>query len=125
MTEIAEPFDRATPVAPLAIPVLLTTDLTRSILTYEALGFEVKRAGADYLIARGYGVEFHISRVGAIPTPHCVSAYLRVPDADALYQEFNRAAPGLASPADKPWGMREFHYIDPDGNLINVGAMVE
>jgi hypothetical protein len=25
---------------------------------------------------------------------------------------------------DKPWGMREFAIVDPDGNLIRIGQAV-
>jgi hypothetical protein len=30
--------------------------------------------------------------------------------------------PRLIRVEDKPWGMRELAVIDPDGNLIRVGA---
>jgi hypothetical protein len=26
---------------------------------------------------------------------------------------------------DKPWGLREFAVIDPDGNLLRIGQLLE
>lgn len=114
-------IDRNAATVPLAIPVLLTTDPDRAFQTYDAIGFGVVRAAPGYLIVRGFGVEFHVSQVTEIPLPHCVSAYLRVPDVAVLFEKFKAANVNIAPPVDKPWGLREFHFIDVDGNLLNVG----
>jgi hypothetical protein len=51
----------------------------------------------------------------------------RVNDADQFYQEFAAQSipaegiPRLTTPADQPWGMREFTLVDPSGNLVRVG----
>lgn len=125
MTASSASIDRSAAVVPLAIPVLLTTDPDRALATYEAIGFTVIRPAPGYLIARGFGAEFHISQVSEIPLPHCVSAYLRVPDVAALFDSFAKANAKLTPPADKPWGLREFHFVDGDGNLINVGQIID
>jgi hypothetical protein len=26
---------------------------------------------------------------------------------------------------DKPWGLREFAIVDPDGNLLRIGQVIE
>jgi hypothetical protein len=26
---------------------------------------------------------------------------------------------------DKPWGLREFAVVDPDGNLIRIGQVID
>jgi hypothetical protein len=26
--------------------------------------------------------------------------------------------------ADKPWGLREFALVDPDGNLLRIGQVI-
>jgi len=50
-----------------------------------------------------------------------------VADVNALSRAFAAAAlPGAGIPrldavADKPWGMREFAVVDPDGNLLRIG----
>jgi uncharacterized glyoxalase superfamily protein PhnB len=53
--------------------------------------------------------------------------YLRVADVEAVYRAFTGAGlpqagmPRMDVLADKPWGMREFAVVDPDGNLLRVG----
>ncbi len=125
MTSFAETFDRTTVTVPLAIPVLLTTNVRRAAETYAGIGFNVTEAAHNYLILRREGVELHISHVAHIPEPHCVSAYVRVADVNAWHAAFkNGRAKRLSSPDDKPWGLREFHFIDEDGNLLNVGQIL-
>ncbi len=111
---------------PLAIPVLLSTDIERSVETYDSKGFAVVRAAHNYLILRRRAVEVHVSSVAQIPEPHCVSAYIRVADVDEWYSAFKIGpAKRLSEISDKPWGMREFHFIDDDGNLLNIGQMLQ
>jgi hypothetical protein len=38
-----------------------------------------------------------------------------------LAQPPQKGIPRLDALADKPWGMREFAIIDPDGNLLRIG----
>ena len=51
----------------------------------------------------------------------------RVLDAESIYRAFalaelpRRGIPRLDALEDKPWGMREFAMVDPDGNLIRIG----
>lgn len=110
---------------PLAIPVLISTDIARASETYASKGFSVVNAAHNYLILRRHAVELHISSVTHIPEPHCVSAYIRVSDVDDWHAAFkNGRAKRLSTVEDKPWGMREFHFIDDDGNLLNIGQML-
>ncbi|WP_052699152.1 VOC family protein [Hyphomicrobium sp. 99] len=110
---------------PLAIPVLLSTNIERSVETYDSKGFNIVRAAHNYLILRRRAVEVHVSSVAHIPEPHCVAAYIRVADVDEWYSAFkNGPAKRLSEISDKPWGMREFHFIDDDGNLLNIGQML-
>jgi len=62
----------------------------------------------------------------AIPmsrTPdHSWFAYLHVSDAAGLYDETVRnGVPAWHPLADKPWGMREFAIVTPDGHRIVFG----
>jgi uncharacterized glyoxalase superfamily protein PhnB len=52
-----------------------------------------------------------------------VAIYVSVRDIDPLWERVYRAAPPtrLRSLETKPWGMREFHVMDPDGCLIRFG----
>ncbi|MDO7874568.1 hypothetical protein Q5H93_07480 [Hymenobacter sp. ASUV-10] len=47
---------------------------------------------------------------------------------EALHESY-AAVPGLLRPghalAVRPWGMREFYILDPDGNLLKFGEPVE
>lgn len=115
------------------IPVLPSRDIGRTKALYEALGFACAIAGAagDYLIIRRDWVELHFWLFPELqPERNTVSAYIRVADADAAGLIFAGHA-GFSPrsrylpPSDKPWGMREAHFIDPDGNLLNIGSPLD
>lgn len=53
---------------------------------------------------------------------HSWFAYLHVQDASALYQEIEQNGVEIWHKlADKPWGMREFAIVTPDGHRIVFG----
>lgn len=53
---------------------------------------------------------------------HSWFAYLHVQNASALYQEIaNNGVEIWHMLADKPWGMREFAVVTPDGHRIVFG----
>jgi uncharacterized glyoxalase superfamily protein PhnB len=125
MMTLPNELHRAGVTVPLAIPVLLSTKIARAAETYGSKGFTVVNAAHNYLILRMRAVELHVSSVPHIPEPHCVSAYIRVDDVDEWHAAFqNGPAKRLSGLEDKPWGMREFHFIDDDGNLLNIGQML-
>ncbi|GGR09950.1 bleomycin resistance protein [Kitasatospora griseola] len=113
-------FERVAPVVPVR-------DLASALARYRRLGFTADA----YEDGRGYGfvsrgaVELHLTewaehdplRTGAV-------VYLYVSDADAVHTEWTAAdLPGrLTDPADTPYGLREFGYVDPDGTLHRVGS---
>jgi hypothetical protein len=56
---------------------------------------------------------------------HSWFAYLHVRDASALYQEFLRKKVEIwHSLEDKPWKMREFAVVTPDGHRIVFGQPI-
>jgi predicted enzyme related to lactoylglutathione lyase len=56
---------------------------------------------------------------------HSWFAYLHVNDAAGLYEETVRKGAKLWHPlADKPWGMREFAIVTPDGHRIVFGEKI-
>jgi Glyoxalase/Bleomycin resistance protein/Dioxygenase superfamily len=125
MMTLPDEIHRTGVAVPLAIPVLISTNIERAAETYESKGFTVANAAHNYIILRRRAVELHISSVTQIPEPHCVSAYIRVNDVDEWHCAFkNGSAKRLSGLEDKPWGMREFHFIDDDGNLLNIGQML-
>ncbi len=47
-------------------------------------------------------------------------------DVDALYAEFvERKAIIKMPPTNMPWGLREMHVADPDGNVIRFGSSID
>lgn len=119
-------------VATTAAPILPTTDVTAALDRYRALGFEADAYGEDdgdpiYGFLKFGAASLHLCRVDRVdPTTSMVSCYLYVADADALHARWS--ASGVAgrygAPVDTPYGLREGHYIDPDGNLIRYGSSV-
>ncbi len=112
-----------------ACPILPSRDLAVTQLFWTALGFKGDRDHADYLILDRDGVELHFFRAPDHDPATCYAgAYLRLMDTAALDAEWGAldlpatGVPRLIRVEDKPWGMRELAVIDPDGNLIRLGA---
>lgn len=115
----------------VTIPILPSGDLDRTTAFYDALGFIVRGrypAPHDYLILRRGDVELHFVRLpGVVPDQSIAACYLRVDDVNAVHAAFAKAAlpgqgiPRMSTVEDKPWGMREFHVVDPDGTLLRIG----
>ncbi|MCJ0824450.1 VOC family protein [Luteimonas sp. 50] len=117
-----------------AHPVLMAKDVAESVQFYRTLGFSL--AFADRPEAPRYagivrdGVELHIQWADATqwayPTDRPAYRF-RVTDVDAIYQEFlaggsinattGQGSP-WSSPAETPWGTREFHLRDPGQNSL-------
>ena len=57
---------------------------------------------------------------------HSWFAHALVENVDDVYQEFvNRGAKILSFIADKPWGIREFSVVTPDGHRIVFGQLIK
>ncbi|HYU15112.1 MAG TPA: glyoxalase superfamily protein [Candidatus Acidoferrum sp.] len=47
-------------------------------------------------------------------------------DVDRLYEEFRRRKAIIKMPpTDRPWGLREMHVADPDGNILRFGSGID
>ena len=56
---------------------------------------------------------------------HSYFVYLTVEGLDQIYQELSaRGAQMLSTPANKPWGLREFGIRTPDGHRIMFGEPI-
>jgi catechol 2,3-dioxygenase-like lactoylglutathione lyase family enzyme len=114
-------------------PVLMARDVTASLAFYARLGFvEAFRdvpATPRYAGVRQGAVELHLQWADPGQWAHSGDrpAYrFPTPDVDALYAEslaagaVAREADGgpYSTPADTPWGTREFHVRDPGGNVL-------
>ena len=111
-------------------PVFAALDVKKALAVYALLGFTVDEFGEDvpypiYGFMRRDAVELHIARVPYIDkktTNAC--CYLYVDDADALFTRWSSVEHQgtLHPPRDTGYGLREFGFVDQDGNLIRVGS---
>jgi hypothetical protein len=112
-------------------PILPSRDLGETRQFYERLGFESwwkGRATWDYeIVSRGNLVLHFFLENSLVPGENGNSCYLRVLDADQLHAELSnlqlpvQGIPRLTTPANQPWGMREFTIVDLSGNLLRIG----
>ena len=113
-------FERVAPILPVA-------DLDATLERYRLLGFAVEpyRGGERYGFVQRGPVQLHLREVSLVdPDQARTHVYLYVDDADALHAEWTRAGVDgeLNPPFDTDYGLREFGYVDPDGNLHRVGS---
>lgn len=119
----------------LAIPVMPARDLAETIEFYKPLEFGLAYRHPelnDYIILRRGPFELHFFQWPELDIQTSFTGcYLRVSDVDATYQSFAaarlpaRGTPSLGGVIRHAWGMREFHLIDCNGNLLRVGEPVK
>ncbi len=118
-----------------AIPVLPCRDLDETVAFYGRLGFELvyEQEEPDPYAILGWGeVEIHLFVPGADAAEAALGGcYLRVADADVVLRSWRTldlpasGVPRISPIADRAWGMREFEVIDPNGNRVRVGHILE
>jgi catechol 2,3-dioxygenase-like lactoylglutathione lyase family enzyme len=122
------------PALDVAIPIMPCHDMPGVIAFYHRLGFVLMGDwyAMGYAILRRGAVEIHLFRhLAHQPEAALSGCYVRVADADRLYDDWSRLGladhgiPRLVPPENKSWGMREFAIVDPSGNLMRVGSMIE
>ncbi|HEX2726162.1 MAG TPA: VOC family protein [Beijerinckiaceae bacterium] len=121
------PRERAT-----VAPILPARDFEQTAQFYEALGFAVAslyQPPDAYLIMRRGDVELHFFPHAELdPATSICGCYIRTGEVDVVYEAFARAGlpatgiPRLTPLSERPWGMREFAVIDPNGSLLRIGA---
>lgn len=113
---------------PTVTPILPVNDMSEACDFYRLLGFDVTAYDDGYAWVRSCGWEIlHLRLVDAFePDANETSAYLHVADVDAWRAAMAGTAGGHAvdAPQDTPWGMREFSFTDPSGNLVRLGQNV-
>lgn len=116
-----------------AIPTLPSRSLSDTLAFYQRLGFdgEILGVGDSYAILRRGAVELHFfSHRELRPADSSAGCYIRVLDVESIHQAFalsqlpQRGIPRMDALEDKPWGMREFAIVDPDGNLMRIGQVL-
>jgi catechol 2,3-dioxygenase-like lactoylglutathione lyase family enzyme len=113
-------------------PILPARDFEATARFYQRLGFAVVsqyQPPDAYLILRRGEVELHFfPHFELDPAASYAGCYIRVADVDAWFNLARQAGlpdagiPRLVALRDRPWGMREFAVIDPNGSLLRIGA---
>jgi len=106
-----------------AVPVLRTEDLATSTSFWEAAGFRVERLGDDFALAERDGVELHLVELRPASRDRG-ELYLHTRDIDGVHAAWSAAGLPVGELRDEPWGMREFHLVDPSGNRLRVGQSI-
>lgn len=118
------------PAHDLAIPTLPSRSIAATVAFYDRLGFaaSLPGGGGAYAILTRGTIELHFfGHPDLDPATSSAGCYIRVGDADGLHAAFAPAGlpahgiPRLDAPATRPWRMREFAVVDPDGNLLRIG----
>jgi uncharacterized glyoxalase superfamily protein PhnB len=108
------------------MPELPLDDVTAGVAHYrDVLGFTVNYAQDNLgVMDRDKARVLLIART---PRHHGIgSACVYVEDADALYQELRSKGANVQSePISRPWGLREFAVLDPEGNRLTFAQTFE
>lgn len=120
--------------ADLSIPTLPCRSVSAAVAFYHRLGFGggAHAFNSDYAILRRGSVELHFFAYKALVPAHSTAGcYIRVLDVDDIYRAFSAVQlprtgiPRMDLLEDKPWGLREFAIVDPDGNLLRIGQIIQ
>ena len=103
-------------------PILRVTDMGRSVEYFiRVLGFE--REWGDQVFASLRRGEAVLMLAAGDQGRGGAWLYVGVEDVDTLCEEIQpRGAVIRLGPANYPWGARELHVEDPDGNVIRFGS---
>lgn len=111
-------------------PILPARNFDETVGFYAAFGFDAIRREDAYLILRRDNIELHFFAWRELDASKSYAGcYIRVADVDAYARSFDLTSlpregiPRLIPLETKPWGMREFALIDPNGSLIRIGSV--
>jgi catechol 2,3-dioxygenase-like lactoylglutathione lyase family enzyme len=117
----------------LAIPILPCRSVDAATEFYRKLGFEggAHEFNREYAIFKRGAIELHFfTHRELVPTESSAGCYIRVRDVMSIFEACSASGlPGAGLPRmdrleDKPWGLREFAIVDPDGNLLRIGQVI-
>jgi lactoylglutathione lyase len=116
--------------------ILYVRDLDRSIAFYrDVVGLSFKFTESGYAEFNTEGVKFALFERAKLPSligrpatdggPSGEIAFV-VDDVDAEATRVRAAGVEILSgPVDRPWGHRTFHFLDPDGNVVEFAQEIE
>jgi predicted enzyme related to lactoylglutathione lyase len=126
-----ESFDRPCETRPAGLlekimPEFPLADVPAGVVHYrDALGFRVNYEQSDLAVMDRDDVRLLLVARTQRHTG-IGSAYVYVHDADALHAELRRRGADVqGDPVSRPWGLREFHVLDLEGNRITFGQPFE
>jgi catechol 2,3-dioxygenase-like lactoylglutathione lyase family enzyme len=118
----------------LAIPILPSRSISKTTEFYKRFGFQggAHSFNSDYAILLRGDIELHFfAHKELVPSESFAGCYLRVLDVESIYSAFSvtvlprEGIPRMGTLEDKPWGLREFAIVDPDGNLLRIGQVMQ
>ncbi len=109
-----------------AVPILSVADLSAALDYYErVLGFHVEWKWGEPPHLAGVcrdRVEVNLSQLTSGTKPTTSKVYFQMAGVDAYYNRVTTAGAEVAiSLADRPYGMRDFRVVDPNGNELSFG----
>lgn len=108
------------------MPSIPLSDVPAGIAWYrDILGFSINYTQHDLSVMDRDSVRLLL----VLRTPQhtgIAGCYAYIRDADALYEELLAKRAAIpAPPVSQPWGLREFHVIDLEGNILTFGQTFE
>jgi hypothetical protein len=109
-------------------PIVPVRNLDLALDRYRRLGFDARgyEGPERYGFVDRGAVSIHLTEWAEHdPLRTAASVYLDVSDANALYEEWHALEDldgRFIAPHDRPYGLREFAYVDPDGTAHGVGS---
>lgn len=118
-----EPY--ADPTKQLVVEIFVR-DAARSKVFYERLGFEVHDDRGPFVVLAWEGCQLFLEERRGQPPPAAhpaANVRVMVADVDAAWARVRAlGAPVLAPIADRPYGLRDFTIVDPDGFGVRFGT---
>ena len=110
--------------------VLAVHDLPGSAKFFEELGFQVISKPDGWIFVERDNCmvmlgecrdAIHPSKLG----DHSYFGYLRVDDVESYYEDLKTKGVKILSPIEsKPWKMREFSVVSPEGHRLMIGQWI-
>ena len=114
-------------VESISAVTLATSDMARAVRFYQALGFSLKKGGADEAFttfALG-NVSLNLIVETHDPIHWWGRVIFHVSDVDGMYGKvLDAGLRPLFAPRDAPWGERYFHLLDPDGHELSFARPI-
>jgi hypothetical protein len=101
-------------------PIMPTTDIRRSVLFYEALGYAVQVHG-DFIMTKRDSIELFLSLMpDHDPKRTAACVFIRVENAEVLHAHWQNAGDCVKQLRDTPYRMREFSANGTEGMPIGL-----